>query len=678
MFLIVSRDGSQVQVLPLGEGRIAVGREVGADLRLDDRAIAPRQVEIEVAQGQATVSAVAGTPGFTIGGRPVPAVQLTEGDEVHVGPFSLRVQRDVDGGQGPFAAEDAHDDEEAIDSAIGFALGQLFDEEEHREPRGLALELDPGVDPDEERAQAPAWHTLDDLDPEVRRPAVPPPLGVAPVLAESRPAVAESPTLGAGPCVVLAQEERSFSLGQGTLFIGSGEGMGIVVHRPGVARRHAAVQWVEGGYVLRDLGGAGDVTIRGREVSSWRLKHGDVWQIGPVSMQLHWPGQPEAEARRAGPIVEATPEDTDEPPAEAKGRRLVGAAAALLLLGAVGLGVALRDELGALIGSPPPPPPLAVEAIAPGELAARGPVEVLLAAGRTPGAAEILAPWARGSVEAGPLARHLLGWTTESQVGDLLERALVEALAAQPGKAARAAQWTAEGAALMRRAERAFADGASAERVQRLAGEARAAYKAAQRFAPADEAIKDGLTAAARLAGLARMREDDQRQRLEREAPELLVQSARLAFDGGQLVQAAWMVEAAQRRAGESPAGVGEAAALQAEIRARQQAALAPLLAAADAAEATSRRVDARVLVEAAVEIDPLDTALRARWERLFEAGRVEADAAFERGREQERRGRRADAQESYRQVLEHVPERSEPLHQRARARLEELADASL
>ncbi|MEN9580908.1 MAG: hypothetical protein RJA70_3917 [Pseudomonadota bacterium] len=73
------------------------------------------------------------------------------------------------------------------------------------------------------------------------------------------------------------------ALGQQNVFtIGRRSECDLPLKFEGVSRQHAQITFVDGAYVLQDLGSANGTLVRGRRVDSHRLEDGDVLQFGPL------------------------------------------------------------------------------------------------------------------------------------------------------------------------------------------------------------------------------------------------------------------------------------------------------------------------------------------------------------------------------------------------------------
>jgi diguanylate cyclase (GGDEF)-like protein len=82
----------------------------------------------------------------------------------------------------------------------------------------------------------------------------------------------DGPTAG---CVVTLPTDQ--------LTIGRSKRADLHLTDEGVSRKHARICWVDGAYVLEDLGSQNGSVVCGKKVSAVELKQGDLIRIGPVA-----------------------------------------------------------------------------------------------------------------------------------------------------------------------------------------------------------------------------------------------------------------------------------------------------------------------------------------------------------------------------------------------------------
>jgi predicted component of type VI protein secretion system len=297
----VIRRGEVIRVVPLYRNRLVIGSEEGAHLRLKHPAIAPRHLEINVVDGRFLEAAnLAGEGRVLLGNQPMNKARLREGDELDLGPVSLRLtyQRST----------------RSSDS----------------------LEAIPKISADDRRSGRPGAGTSDDTEdeptvddipvPTVRSPAataVPTAAALRAVdeeatmrgrargledeatIAGDLPATALSadPLASAGmdvdlddivldptPIVIIEPpggRPQRVPLRVGSFVVGAGR-CAFRFSYPGVAPAHAEMMVMPDGAVyLKHLAGSGLLTLRnGAPIQFSRWNAGDRLQVGPVSMRL--------------------------------------------------------------------------------------------------------------------------------------------------------------------------------------------------------------------------------------------------------------------------------------------------------------------------------------------------------------------------------------------------------
>jgi hypothetical protein len=80
----------------------------------------------------------------------------------------------------------------------------------------------------------------------------------------------------------------------GLLLIGTAVNAPLRLIAPGIAERHAIIEWRADGYHVCDLGGPTGVRVNGHPVREWRLITGDLIEIGPVELRFELVAAPRA------------------------------------------------------------------------------------------------------------------------------------------------------------------------------------------------------------------------------------------------------------------------------------------------------------------------------------------------------------------------------------------------
>jgi len=94
-----------------------------------------------------------------------------------------------------------------------------------------------------------------------------------------------------------------YDLDRDCVTMGRGPGVDLAFDDPAMSRQHAAVDFSDGGFRIRDLGSTNGLRINGSRVQAEEIKHGDRLEVGTQVFQLV------IEEREAAPnTYELTPE----------------------------------------------------------------------------------------------------------------------------------------------------------------------------------------------------------------------------------------------------------------------------------------------------------------------------------------------------------------------------------
>ena len=87
--------------------------------------------------------------------------------------------------------------------------------------------------------------------------------------------------------VISGRESGSqFDIDRERLTIGRGPGVHVVLQDPAVSRQHAAIELVDGGFRVVDLGSTNGIQVDGESVQTAALQNGHRFEIGGRVMQL--------------------------------------------------------------------------------------------------------------------------------------------------------------------------------------------------------------------------------------------------------------------------------------------------------------------------------------------------------------------------------------------------------
>jgi pSer/pThr/pTyr-binding forkhead associated (FHA) protein len=78
----------------------------------------------------------------------------------------------------------------------------------------------------------------------------------------------------------------TFELDQARTTLGRGPGVGVAFDNPMMSRQHAAIDYTDDGFVIRDLGSTNGLLVNGKRVEQATLQAGDRFEIGGQTFQL--------------------------------------------------------------------------------------------------------------------------------------------------------------------------------------------------------------------------------------------------------------------------------------------------------------------------------------------------------------------------------------------------------
>ncbi|GIW08609.1 MAG: ABC transporter ATP-binding protein [Dehalococcoidia bacterium] len=239
--VVVGSDGREERK-PLADGTTLIGRDPDCQIRLVDATISRRHAAIERDNGRLRLTDLGSANGTILNGLtlvPRSPVTLREGDEIVIGSFRLKLQRDVAGWSPRQAAPPAS--------------------------------APPPVQP------LAAPYGASSPPPEFRAPA--PPFGGEPG-SPSR----ELTSIGVGyqpPRLIVWDRgsSREYPIPASGLAIGRDPANAVTIDDPQVSRRHAEIRHVPGGYEIVDLGSTYGVFQNGQRVGRKMLVDNDTFHI---------------------------------------------------------------------------------------------------------------------------------------------------------------------------------------------------------------------------------------------------------------------------------------------------------------------------------------------------------------------------------------------------------------
>ena len=355
----IVRNGDVLKVVPVRKAKLIVGSDPGADLRLKHPSVAGRHIEIAVVGGKYLEARNLAGPGrLSLAGEPVRSVRLREGDELNLGPVSLRLtyQQGTKSEEAAAPSEAAQEPLPHDEPTDGVQFGSLRTSPSPplQSPRA-PFQDEPTVDgplieepTDTKVPLAPRAEARTEAMPALARPPSLPfeASTAAPATAfeasTAAPATAfeastaapatESPArtrepmpsplslttepgldalvLDPPPALVMSWEgspPQQIELKVGSFEIGSGRS-DLRLEQPGVAPTHALLMVMpDGAIYLRHLAGSSHQTLKdGLPVTYTRWLPSEALQIGPVALRLD--SAPEGATAPAATVVETTGE----------------------------------------------------------------------------------------------------------------------------------------------------------------------------------------------------------------------------------------------------------------------------------------------------------------------------------------------------------------------------------
>ena len=83
-----------------------------------------------------------------------------------------------------------------------------------------------------------------------------------------------------------AAQGTEFPLEETSVTIGRGPDVDIAVDESSMSKQHAAVEFVDDGFRVRDMNSTNGTFVNGSQVQSCELKHGDRLELGECGFQL--------------------------------------------------------------------------------------------------------------------------------------------------------------------------------------------------------------------------------------------------------------------------------------------------------------------------------------------------------------------------------------------------------
>lgn len=243
--LVISDNEGSTTVVPLLRDEVTIGRKEGNTIRLTERNISRRHVQLIRIGGIYKLRDLDSYNGVLVNGRKVEGEStITSGDQIQLGDYTILVEEEASVRPAPAAAPgpailNAHAQAQAPAPAAP-----------HGSPMSASVSLVPSA-PVPEPSQPMAS----------RRPTVP-----------ARIVMLTPPASGAE--FVLPTEAAAR--------LGRSDEVDCPINHRSVSREHAEIRPMGDQFVIEDLGSANGVTINGRTAKKAELRSGDIIELGQV------------------------------------------------------------------------------------------------------------------------------------------------------------------------------------------------------------------------------------------------------------------------------------------------------------------------------------------------------------------------------------------------------------
>lgn len=236
--LVISDNEGSTTVVPLLRDEVTIGRKEGNTIRLTERNISRRHVQLVRVGGVYKLRDLDSYNGVLVNGRKVEGEStITSGDQIQLGDYTILVEEEV---------------------------GVRSGAPSHHAPGPSALPAST-TQPPLSVSHAPAAslvHTADAVQPPTsRRPTVP-----------ARIVMLTPPASGAEFVLPTDAAAR----------LGRSDEVDCPINHRSVSREHAEIRPTGDQFVIEDLGSANGVTINGRSVKKAELRSGDIIELGQV------------------------------------------------------------------------------------------------------------------------------------------------------------------------------------------------------------------------------------------------------------------------------------------------------------------------------------------------------------------------------------------------------------
>lgn len=227
--IIIYKNGVEIQVVPLNEPVSVMGRQEGNQILLAEDSVSRKHARLLLENGRVFLEDLRSGNGTYFRNKRLDGrVELKEGDEFSISPFSLKL----------------------------------------RSPVPSTQLLPPPMQPDARTVMIPAM-------------GQPAPAALDPARTGARLILRRGDAA-----------KSSYVMGTNPISIGRSEDRDVVLTDPASSRRHARITWMGDHFYIRDEGSANGIMINGTVCREGALKPGDRVVIGETEFEYVWPGAP--------------------------------------------------------------------------------------------------------------------------------------------------------------------------------------------------------------------------------------------------------------------------------------------------------------------------------------------------------------------------------------------------
>ncbi|MBS1984271.1 MAG: FHA domain-containing protein [Bdellovibrionales bacterium] len=273
--ILIFKDGEEIRV-PLNKDRLLVGREKGCDIVLTNAAVSRRHAAIIHKFGSVYIENVSSTGSITRGGEAVEYAEMLDGEDFHIGPFTLHWRL-----EDSLAPVEAGSPEAVADESPAPEASEA--------PAHLNAEAPPAEVNAEVAPEIPAENgeSNDDGNLNLAADDFEPNSQFAIVAADEKTKVA---TGAVKPLLKVLKGEptqREIQLENGfSWIVGRSAKCHIQIDNQKISRQHFKIIKIGNSFRVEDMGSANGTRVNGVAVTDSPLHPFDTVQAGPVEIQF--------------------------------------------------------------------------------------------------------------------------------------------------------------------------------------------------------------------------------------------------------------------------------------------------------------------------------------------------------------------------------------------------------